>query len=273
MANTKNKNLDDHADWEFRREAIVWQGTTPVAPDLFPLATNLRNWMLRRSSGGLEFFSSEDKQQSPTCANPYLYDGSILSIAYAQIINDSSTFTKIKDEGEVDLIELETRRIRLYAENVLYTARLCEAFIKQLLYCTTFKEGDYRNAALGTLLSKDCQPCRAAKKPPHRKSLLGSLAHKYGLCHSYDHCLDDHMRIVKRRRDMEAAHSGFVKFSVEDAPNARSRADTDLIAIGNDFIHMLAHLGDLENRMISELETRIGFATKNSATYGQERQE
>jgi hypothetical protein len=258
MANTKNKNLDDHADWEFRREAIVWQGTTPVAPNLFPLATDLRKWMLREIAGGLAFFSSEDKQQSPTYTNPYLYDGSILSLAYGQIINDSSAFTKAKEEGEVDLMEIETRRIRLYSENCLYTARLCEAFIKQLLYCTTFKEGDYRNAALGTLLSKDCKPCRAAKKPPHRTSLLGSLAHRYRLCHSYDQCLEDHMRIVKRRRDMEAAHSGFVNFSVEEAPNARCRADSDLTAIGNDFIHMLAHLGDLETRMISELETRIG---------------
>ncbi|HXD34923.1 MAG TPA: hypothetical protein VN643_27635 [Pyrinomonadaceae bacterium] len=262
MANTRTKTLDDHADWEFRREALVWQGTTPIAPNLFPLATDLRNWMLRNNLSGLSFLSTEDKQQSPTYTNPYLYDGSILSLAYAQIINDSSAFTKAKDEGEVDWNEIETRRIRLYAENVLYTARLCEAFIKQLLYCTTFDEGDYEKAALGTLLSKDCRPCRAAKKPPHRTSLLGSLAHRYRLCHSIDSCLEEHMRIVTRRRNLEAAHAGFVKFSVEQAPNARSRADSDLIAIGNDFIHMLAHLGDLETKMISELETRIRFAAK-----------
>jgi hypothetical protein len=262
MAKIRQENLDDHASWEFRREAVVWQGATPIAPNIVPLANNLRDWMLRKSTGGLTFFSSEDRIQSPTYTNPYVYDGSVLSMAYGQIINDSSAFAKANSQPDDDVIEIETRRIRLYAENVLYTARLCEAFIKQLLYCTTFKEGDYRKAALGTLLSKDCQPCRAAKMPPHRTSLLGSLAHRYGLCHSYDHCLEDHMRIVKRRRDMEAAHSEFVSLSVEDAPNARSRADAELIAIGNDFIHMLAHLGDLEKRMISELEGRISAQSK-----------
>jgi hypothetical protein len=253
----KNKNTDYHKDWVFRREAVVWRDdNTPLAPNLYPLATELRKWLLPK--GTLRFFSSEDKLLPETYSNPYTFDGSILSIAYGQIVNDSSAFSKSKDSTNPN--EVEVRRIRLYSENVLYTARLSEAFIKQLLYCTSFKERDYRGAALGSLLSKDCGACRNAKQKHHRTSLLGSLAHRYQLCHTYDRCLDEHIRMVNRRRDLEAAHSGVVGFSDKGESATRKQADSDLTAIGNDFLHLLQHIGELEGRMLSELEAGITSA-------------
>lgn len=249
----KNKNIAYHMDWGFRREAAVWVNNRPVAPNFYPLATELRNWMLRE--GELRFLSSEDKSLPHACTNPYTYDGSILAITYAQIINDSAAFAHGIES--LDSTEGEIRRIRLYTENVLYTARICEAFIKQLLFCTTFREADYRGSALGSLLSKDCSGCRSSKQEEHKISLLGSLAHRYHFCQAYEKCLNEHMKIVNRRRDIEAAHSGVTKFSTKETSTARKQLGQDLSKIGEEFIHMLQHIGDIENKMLAELNRMI----------------
>ena len=249
----KNKNIAYHMDWGIRQEAAVWINNRPVVPNFCPLATELRNWMLRK--GKLRFLSSEDKSLPHAYTNPYTYDGSILSITYAQIIIDSAAFADGIES--LDSTEGEIRRIRLYTENVLYTARLCEAFIKQLLFCTTLPEADYRGSALGSLLSKDCSGCRSSKQKQHKISLLGSLAHRYHLCHAYEKCLNEHMKIVNRRRDIEAAHSGVTKFSAKATSTARKQLGQDLSKIGEEFIHMLQHISDIENKMLAELNRMI----------------
>lgn len=249
----KNKNIAYHMDWGFRREAAVWINDRPVVPNFYPLATELRNWMLRK--GNLHFFSSENKLLLHAYTNPHTYDGSILAITYAQITEDSAAFAGGTEP--LDSTRAEIKRIRLYTENVLYTARLCKAFIKQLLFCTTFPEGDYRGYALGSLLSKDCSGCRSSKEKRHKISLLGSLAHRYHLCHPYEQCLSKHMKIVNRRRDIEAAHSGVPKFSSKATSTGRKQLRKELTKIGEDFIHMLQHISDIEDKMLAELTPMI----------------
>jgi hypothetical protein len=255
----KGKNIAYHIEWGFRREAAVWIDKRPVGPNFYPLGTELRNWMLRQ--GNLRYFSAKDKLLPHAFTNPYTYDGSVLAITYAQVINDSADFVKATEP--LDPLEAEIRRIRLYTENVLYTARLSEAFIKQLLFCTTFDEGDYRGSALGSLLSRDCSGCRSSKDKRHKISLLGSLAHRYHLCHAYEGCLNEHMKIANRRRDIEAAHSGIAKFTPKAISAVRKQLGKDLSKIGDDFVHMLQHIGDIESRMLAELNPMIAAGAES----------
>ena len=254
----KDKNVAFHIEWDFRNEAVISANGLPLRPNFYPLATELRNWMLQE--GQLWFFSPKDKSLPGSFTNPYTYDGSILAITYAQVINDSHAFSE--DKTSMDPVQAEIKRIRLYTENVLYAARLSEAFIKQLLFCTTFLEGDYRRVALGSLLSKECSGCRASKEKRHKLSLLGSLAHRYRLCGPYEKCLHNHMGIVNRRRDLEAAHSGVATFTDESTLVARKQLGDDLTKIGNEFIHMLQHISDIEQKMIEELNPRIKAEAK-----------
>jgi hypothetical protein len=238
-----------HMEWVFRREAAVWIDNQPVCANFYPLGTELRDWMLRK--GSLRYFSPEDKAllQAPT--NPYTYDVSVLAVTYASVVNESSAFAKSTEP--LDSLDAETKRIRLYTENVMYTARLCEALIKQLLFCTSFREADYRKATLGSLLSKECSACRSFEEKRHKISLLGSLAHRYHLCHSYDRCLDEHIKLANRRRNAEAAHSGVTRFVPREAHVVRRQLDRQLTRVGNDLIHMLYHISEIERKMINEL--------------------
>ncbi len=249
----KDKNIAYHMEWGFRKEAAVWIDDKPVVPNFHPLATELRDWMLQQ--GDLKFFAPSDKKLSPAHTNPYTHDGSILAITFAQIINDSAVF--IQGTESIDSTQAEIRRIRLYTEQVLYIARLCEAFIKQLLFCTTFPEGEYGGSALGSLLSKDCNGCRSSKEDRHKVSLLGSLAHRYSLCNSYEQCLNEHMKIVNRRRDVEAAHSGVTEFVDRAVPVARRQLGDDTSDLGDNFVHMLGHISDIEQRMFLEFRPMI----------------
>jgi hypothetical protein len=46
-----------------------------------------------------------------------------------------------------------------------------------------------------------------------RLSYLGSLAHPYQMCIQYETCLEKHMAIVNRQRNVEAAHSSVMEFN------------------------------------------------------------
>ena len=249
----KDKNIAYHIEWGFRKEAAVWVDGKPFVPNFHPLATELQDWMLQQ--GDLKFFAPSDKKLSPAYTNPYTYDGSTLAINFAQIVNDSAVF--IQGTEFIDSTQAENRRIRLYTEQVLYIARLCEAFIKQLLFCTTFPEGEYRGSALGSLLSKDCNGCRSSKEERHKISLLGSLAHRYNLCNSYEQCLNEHMKIVNRRRDVKAAHSGVIEFVDREVSVTRKQLGDDTSDLGDNFVHMLGHISDLEQKMLSEFRPMI----------------
>lgn len=205
--------------------------------------------MLRK--GNVTLFSAEDKGLPGAPTNPYTYDASVLAVAFMSVVNESDAFAK--NTEPLDGLDAEIKRIRLYTENVLYTVRLCEALIKQLLFCTSLPEADYHRSALGSLLSKQCSVCRSSKEKRHKISLLGSLAHRYGLCRTYDLCLDQHLRLANRLRNTEAAHSGVTKFLPREASVVRSELGEQLNNVGNDFIHMLLHISEIEGRMLKEL--------------------
>lgn len=249
----RDKNIAYHSEWGFRQEAVTWLNGRPVRPNFYPLGTTLRNWMLQK--GNLWYFTSEDKLLPHALTNPYTYDGSILSVTYGQLINDSAAFAT--DAEPMDSTQVEIKRIRLYTEHVAHVARLCEAFIKQLLFCTNFVEGNYRGCALGSLLSKNCSGCQSLKEKRHKISMLGSLAHRYGFCGPYEHCLNEHMKIVNRRRDIEAAHSGVTEFRIQTPQEARNQLDADLTKLGEELIHMLEHISDIEEKMAAELNSLI----------------
>jgi hypothetical protein len=251
------KNTAYHMEWQFCREAAVWVGNRPIRPNLYPFATELRNWMLRKPDR-LGVFSSEEQ----LFTNHYTYDASVLSSIFMYVINDGAEF--IKSTVSLDPCEAEIKRIRIYGEYVLYTARLSEVFIKQLLFCTTFPEGDYRGSALGALLSKDCSGCRNSKEKRHKLSLLGSLAHRYRLCHTYDNCLNQHLALANRRRDLEAAHSGVTKFMPKSSAEVRSQFEKEFDKVGVDFIHMLYHISEIETRMLDEVSQLIERAAINA---------
>jgi hypothetical protein len=183
--------------------------------------------------------------------NPYSHSASILAQAYQDIINDGASFAK--SSLALHPVNAEISRLRLWAENVLYTARLCEALIKQLLYCTTFLESEYQTAALGSLLSKNCNGCSNSNKKRHQVSLLGSLAHRYQLCGKYEHCVEKHLFIVNKQRNVEAAHSGISEFDPQDSSLVRSRFEKQMNEIGEAFIHLLQHIGEIETQMTFEL--------------------
>lgn len=249
----KDRNTAYHMDWEFRKEAAIWIDDKPVLPNFHPLATELQNWLLQQ--GELKFFPPSDKKLSPAYSNPYTYDGSILAITFAQIIDDSALF--INGTEEIDTVQAEIRRIRVYTEQVLYIARICEAFTKQLLFCTNFPEGEYRGSALGSLLSKDCNGCKGSKEERHKLSLLGSLAHRYGFCQGYEQCLGEHMKIVNRRREVEAAHSGVTEFIEREVSAIRKQLGDDISKLGDNFVHLLGHLSDIEQSMLTEFKPMI----------------
>ncbi|MGC2238983.1 MAG: hypothetical protein WA584_22710 [Pyrinomonadaceae bacterium] len=239
-----------HMDWGVRREAAFWINERPIRVNFYPFATELRNWLLRQPAD-LRLFSSDENSFS----NPYTKSASVLVKVYTVIINDCAYFTESSEL--INSYEAETKRIRLYNELVLYTARLCEVLIKQLLFCTTFAEKDYKNAALGSLLSRECSGCRNSKSKRHKLSFLGSLFHRYYLCHAYEGCLNEHLSIAKRRRDTEAAHSGTTDFVPKPISEVRNQLGKELIEIGEDFIHMLRHISEVEKKMSEELFSLI----------------
>src|SRR5262245_29753514 len=191
----KGRNTPYHVEWKLRNEAAIWVNGSPTGYNFFPFATELRNWMLRKTDRLDLFVEGQDKY-----TNKYTYDASVLISIFQLIINDSAEF--IRGPWPNNPYEAEIKRIRLYSENVLYTARICEVLIKQLLFCTDFLENQYKGAALGALLSKDCTGCQSVREKRHKLSLLGSLAHHYELCSAYEHCLNKHISIVNKRRDL-----------------------------------------------------------------------
>jgi len=249
----RDKKIAYHIKWEFRREAAVWVGNRPIRPNFHPLGTELRNWLLQQ--GQVRVLSSKEKWFT----NPYTCDASLLAAAFADVVNDCHAFANSMER--MASLDAEIKCVRLYTEYLLYPARLCEAFIKQLLFCTSFPEGDYRGSALGSLLSKDCSGCRESKEKRHKISLLGSLAHRYHLCHGYEKCLSEHMKIVTRRRDAEAAHSSVTKFAEKvtrmSVSEIRKQFEKEVLDMGNDFVHMLQHISEIEDKMLAELNPLI----------------
>jgi hypothetical protein len=237
-----------HMEWEFREEAAVWAGRRAIRPNFYLFGTELRKWMLRKTSNMPMFVSGDEWY-----ANPYTLQCSVLALAYREITND------VFGDPPDDLVPVgaEIRRVRLYSEFLLYTARLCEALVKQLLYVTTFPERSYRGAALGSLIAQECSGCRPSREKRHRLSLLGSLAHKYGLCTGYEKCLEELVPMVNQLRDTQAAHSGVEAFQATTSLDSKERLRQQGDKLGHEFIHMLEHIGEIETHMWNDMMSRI----------------
>lgn len=246
-------NIAYHFEWGFRNEALLWEDGLPVGVNFYPLATELYQWLLRK--GQFTVLSKKDKDEKRALTNPYTYNASVLAAIFANCLNAGYAFSN--ETEEIDDMDAEIERIRIYNEQVLYTARFCEAAIKQLLFCTQIPKRYYKRAALGALLSQECKECKAADQPHHKISLLGSLAHRYRLCIAFEHCLAEHLKIVNRRRNIEAAHSDTQELRIRTVAESRAHLERDSVESANEFVHMLSHISDLEKRMMEELRSNV----------------
>jgi len=77
------------------------------------------------------------------------------------------------------------------------------------------------------------------------------------MCLEVDECLSKHMLVVNRRRDTEAAHTGTLALKPSSAQGSRDQMGADAVAMGNELVHMLQHIGKLESRMLTELNLAV----------------
>lgn len=246
-----DQDIAYHVEWGFRRECLLWRGNIPIAPNLHPIATEFRSWLLRQ--GHFSVLAEEHKKEDLAYSNPYTYHTSTIASVLAEAINESHDFAV--GTMPCDPVQAEIKRIRIYNEQVLYIARLCEASIKQLLYCTQIGKKYYETAALGALLSAECRGCKGSGLKRHKLSLLGSLAHRYHLCLPFEHCLFEHLKIVARRRNLEATHSDAQLLKFRSAEESCRQLQQDCLDIGNELVHMLLHISELETLMLQEISS------------------
>ena len=70
------------------------------------------------------------------------------------------------------------------------------------------------------------------------------------------------MRIVNRRRNVEAAHSGVMEFNPTTAKESRQRFEANGTAAGEELLHMLQHIAEIEQRMLAESHLLITEAER-----------
>ena len=247
----EDPNIAFHVEWGFRRESLRWQDGKPTGVNLHPVATEFYGWLRRQ--GHFSIFTEKHRQENDAYTNPYTFQASTIAAILSEAINDSHSLATATVEK--DGLSAEIDRIRNYNEQVLYVARLCEALIKQLLFCTRISKRHYKNASLGGLLSTECLGCKGSNSRRHKLSLMGSLAHRYHLCGEFEHCLLEHLKIVGRRRNVEAAHAQTTLPKFDSAVESRALLKKESIEVGNELVHMLKHISEIETRMIDELES------------------
>src|SRR5881397_2658092 len=118
-AHIPHKNIAYHIDWDFREEALLRIGDKPILPNFYPLSGDLRKWLLRE--GQLRIFS-KSKIPGKSFSNPYTHNASVLSILYANVVNDSADF--IASTESIDPLDAEIKCIRLQTDIFLYPARI-----------------------------------------------------------------------------------------------------------------------------------------------------
>lgn len=243
-----------HHSWSFRPQAFRWSGEMISGINILPIATDMRAWMLRR--GQLSLMRVHEATKRGGYTNPYTKSGVTLSLLMGRVINCSHTYAH-EAESTHDEVDAEIERLRLYNEMLLYSARLCEVAVKQLLYCTQVPESRYRRMTLGQLLESPCPTCKRANgKEPHLVSMVGTLAHPYHLCLEFEHCAMDHMDLVNKLRNSQATHSGVQELNIRTTDISRSQLLEESTDILNGFVHMLSHVEDLEQRMLQDLERK-----------------
>jgi hypothetical protein len=240
-----------HHPWGFRPHAFRWAGPQIVGINFIPLAKEMRAWLMQR--GQLNILSTRDFLEVSGYYNPYAYSGSALTLIMARVINALHDFVTKETPG-LSEVDAEIERLRLHNEVLLYAARICEVAIKQLLYCTQIPESRYKRMALGALLEAPCPDCKAKNGDlPHLVSLVGTLAHPFHLCLEFEHCAMDHMDLVNKLRNAQAAHSGIQTLRVRPIQESKEQLWKDCDEVLNGFIHMLSHLEDLEIRVLDDL--------------------
>ncbi|MEC5399608.1 hypothetical protein [Uliginosibacterium sp. H1] len=233
-----------HHPWSFRPHAYRWEGERIAGVNMLPLATELRAWMLQL--GELALMPTLMPPAEGGFTNPYTANGVTLTLLMSRVINASHEYATSQMQGHSE-VDAEIKRVRLYNELLIYSARLCEVAIKQLLYCTQIPESRYERMALGALLESPCPTCkRGGGNKPHLVSLVGTLAHPYHLCREFEHCAMDHMDLVNRLRNSEAAHAGVQRLNIRSVEASKAQLMEDSHEILNGFVHMLSHLKDLE---------------------------
>ncbi|WP_339413817.1 hypothetical protein [Pseudomonas sp. EA_35y_Pfl2_R5] len=240
-----------HHSWSYHQQAFRWLGERIAGLNILPLAGDMRAWMQQR--GQLALMPAPTPPSWGGFTNPYTTSGVTLQLLMARAINAAHEYatTDTPDHNEVDA---EVERVRLYNEVLLYSARLCEVAIKQLLYCTQIPETRYGRMALGALLESPCPDCkRHDGKKPHLVSLVGTLAHPFHLCLEFEHCAMDHMALVNRLRNSEAAHSGIQPLNIRSVEESKLQLMQDNQEVLEGFLHMLSHLEDLEHQMLRDL--------------------
>lgn len=240
-----------HHDWSFSPHAFRWTGELIAGPNILPLATEMRAWMLQR--GHLSLMPPLESPTNGGYTNPYTTNGTTLGLVMSRAVNAAHHFatTSAEDDDEV-VVEIE--RIRLHNELLISSARFCEVSIKQLLYCTQIPVSMYNRMALGQLLESPCPSCKRKNgKKPHNISFVGTLAHPFRLCKAFEHCAMDHMNIVNKLRNTQAAHSEVQALHIRSIAESKSQLHQDCHEILSDFVHMLSHLEDLEQKLLADL--------------------
>ncbi|SEF91618.1 hypothetical protein [Marinobacterium lutimaris] len=254
MESNKREWHGTHHSWSYRPQAFRWSGEMISGINLLPIATEMRAWMLQR--GHLSIIPTHEAPHNSGFTNPYSKSGVTLSLLMSRVINSSHDYANFSESTD-DETDSEIERLRLYNEILLYSTRLCEASIKQLLYCTQIPESRYGRMALGQLLESPCPGCKRKNgKEPHLVSLVGTLAHPYHLCLEFEHCAMDHMDLVNKLRNSQAAHSGIQDLNIRTADISRSQLLEESTDILSGFLHMLSHVEKLEQKMLMDLESK-----------------
>ena len=238
-----------HQKWAYRREAIIWSNGKPFKPNMVAYGNEMKLW-LQQKSAGLPLHTKLAQGLAGAPTNPYTYSLCAISTAVAAAINEAIEFSE--SIQPIEPVDAEVQRIRFESELVIYSARFCEAAIKQMLFCTQMPSELYERASMGQLLAQECEGCKKDGKPRHDVSMLGSLAHRFFLCHILDGCAIDHLQLVARRRNLEAAHSESQSIHPRTAKESRSHLAQSVAEIGHELAHMADHLGAIEEKMISE---------------------
>lgn len=243
-----------HTDWAYRREAVIWIDGQPVRPNMVPFAREMSLWTQQKIPS-LPVHTKLNQGVDGEFDNPYVYSLGALTLSIGAIINDAFEFAE--STSPINPIDAEIQRIRLESELTIYAARFCEAATKQMLYCTQIPKKMYERASMGKLLAQECVDCKNNGRPRHDISLLGSLAHRFFLCHMLDACAIDHLQLVARRRNLEAAHSESQSIHPRTSTESRNQLDKSIREIGGELGHLADHIGEIEDKMIKETEVFI----------------
>lgn len=254
MQSHKREWHGTHHSWSYHSQAFRWSGEMICGINFLPIATEMRAWMLQR--GLLSLMPIQEAPDSGGFTNPYTSSGVTLSLLMSRVINCSHEYANV-EEPTHDEIDSEIERLRLYNEILLYSARLCEVAIKQLLYCTQIPESRYGRMALGQLLESPCPTCKRTNgKEPHLVSLVGTLACPYHICLEFEHCAMDHMDLVNKLRNSQAAHSGVQELNIRTADISGAQFLEESSDKLSGFLHMLSHVEDLEQNMLQDLTSK-----------------